>query len=60
MFVLEVGSTASNLMTVTIDLRARRERLGFDDVCLPRFGHTEADLTESDLRQIRDLVPCRR
>jgi alkanesulfonate monooxygenase SsuD/methylene tetrahydromethanopterin reductase-like flavin-dependent oxidoreductase (luciferase family) len=31
--------------------------LGYDDVCLVRYGHTEADLTEDDLRQIRALVP---
>jgi alkanesulfonate monooxygenase SsuD/methylene tetrahydromethanopterin reductase-like flavin-dependent oxidoreductase (luciferase family) len=30
--------------------------LGYDDVCLQRFGHTEATLTEDDLRQIRALM----
>jgi hypothetical protein len=25
-------------------------------VCLVRFGHTEADLAEDDLRQIRSLI----
>ena len=30
--------------------------LGFDDVCLQRFGHTEADMTDDDLRQIRGLL----
>ena len=74
------GGRRAMVMTVTIDLRARRERLsedepftlacepaeatdwlhrlaelGFDDVCLQRFGHTEADMTEADLRQIRAL-----
>jgi alkanesulfonate monooxygenase SsuD/methylene tetrahydromethanopterin reductase-like flavin-dependent oxidoreductase (luciferase family) len=35
----------------------RVAELGYDDVCLVRIGHTEADLTEDDLRQIRSLVP---
>jgi alkanesulfonate monooxygenase SsuD/methylene tetrahydromethanopterin reductase-like flavin-dependent oxidoreductase (luciferase family) len=35
----------------------RLEELGYDDVCLVRLGHTEADLTEEELRQIRALVP---
>jgi alkanesulfonate monooxygenase SsuD/methylene tetrahydromethanopterin reductase-like flavin-dependent oxidoreductase (luciferase family) len=36
---------------------ARVAELGFDDACLVRIGHTEADLTEEDLRTIRSLVP---
>jgi alkanesulfonate monooxygenase SsuD/methylene tetrahydromethanopterin reductase-like flavin-dependent oxidoreductase (luciferase family) len=39
------------------DWLQRLEDLGYDDVCLQRFGHTEADLTEADLRQIRELLP---
>jgi alkanesulfonate monooxygenase SsuD/methylene tetrahydromethanopterin reductase-like flavin-dependent oxidoreductase (luciferase family) len=35
----------------------RLRELGYDDVCLVRIGHTEADLTEDDLRQIRSLMP---
>ena len=35
----------------------RLAELGFDDVCLQRFGHTEADLPEADLHQIRALLP---
>jgi alkanesulfonate monooxygenase SsuD/methylene tetrahydromethanopterin reductase-like flavin-dependent oxidoreductase (luciferase family) len=35
----------------------RLDELGYDDVCLVRLGHTEADLTEDDLWQIRALVP---
>jgi hypothetical protein len=31
--------------------------LGYDDVCLHRFGHTEATPTEADLREIRCLLP---
>jgi hypothetical protein len=34
----------------------RVAELGYDDVCLVRIGHTEADLTEDDLWQIRALV----
>ena len=34
----------------------RLAELGYDDVCLQRFGHTEATLTEEDLRQIRGLI----
>jgi len=30
--------------------------LGYDDALLVRFGHTEADLTAADLRQIRALI----
>jgi alkanesulfonate monooxygenase SsuD/methylene tetrahydromethanopterin reductase-like flavin-dependent oxidoreductase (luciferase family) len=37
----------------------RVAELGYDDACLVRIGHTEADLTEDDLRQIRSLVPAR-
>jgi alkanesulfonate monooxygenase SsuD/methylene tetrahydromethanopterin reductase-like flavin-dependent oxidoreductase (luciferase family) len=76
------GGKRAMLMTVTIDLHARRAKLsddeqftlacepaeaaewlqrlaelGYDDVCLQRFGHTEATLTEDDLREIRALVP---
>jgi alkanesulfonate monooxygenase SsuD/methylene tetrahydromethanopterin reductase-like flavin-dependent oxidoreductase (luciferase family) len=76
------GGKRAMLMTVTIDLHAKRAKLsenerftlacepaeaadwlhrlaelGFDDVCLQRFGHTEADLTEDDLHQIRALLP---
>jgi alkanesulfonate monooxygenase SsuD/methylene tetrahydromethanopterin reductase-like flavin-dependent oxidoreductase (luciferase family) len=36
---------------------ARVAELGFDDVCLVRIGHTEADLSEEDLRVIRTLIP---
>jgi alkanesulfonate monooxygenase SsuD/methylene tetrahydromethanopterin reductase-like flavin-dependent oxidoreductase (luciferase family) len=39
------------------DWLARVAELGYDDVCLVRIGHTEADLTEEDLHQIRSLVP---
>jgi alkanesulfonate monooxygenase SsuD/methylene tetrahydromethanopterin reductase-like flavin-dependent oxidoreductase (luciferase family) len=34
----------------------RVAELGYDDVCLVRYGHTEADMTEDDLWQIRSLV----
>jgi len=40
------------------DWLARVAELGDDDVCLVRIGHTEADLTEEDLYQIRALVPA--
>jgi alkanesulfonate monooxygenase SsuD/methylene tetrahydromethanopterin reductase-like flavin-dependent oxidoreductase (luciferase family) len=75
------GGKRAMLMTVTVDLHARRPQLseddqftlacepaeaadwlhrladlGYDDVCLQRFGHTEASLTEDDLRQIRGLI----
>lgn len=78
----EYGGKRAMLMTVTVDLRARRTtlsedeqftlacepaeaadwlhrlaELGYDDVCLQRFGHTESTLTEDDLRQIRALLP---
>jgi alkanesulfonate monooxygenase SsuD/methylene tetrahydromethanopterin reductase-like flavin-dependent oxidoreductase (luciferase family) len=43
--------------TEAADWLARVADLGFDDVCLVRIGHTEADLTEEDLRVIRGLVP---
>jgi alkanesulfonate monooxygenase SsuD/methylene tetrahydromethanopterin reductase-like flavin-dependent oxidoreductase (luciferase family) len=36
----------------------RLAELGYDDVCLQRFGHTEATLTADDLRQIRSLLPA--
>jgi hypothetical protein len=39
------------------DWLARVAEIGFDDVSLVRIGHTEADLTEEDLRVIRSLVP---
>jgi alkanesulfonate monooxygenase SsuD/methylene tetrahydromethanopterin reductase-like flavin-dependent oxidoreductase (luciferase family) len=39
---------------------ARIADLGYDDACLVRIGHTEADLTEEDLRTIRALVPCQK
>jgi alkanesulfonate monooxygenase SsuD/methylene tetrahydromethanopterin reductase-like flavin-dependent oxidoreductase (luciferase family) len=39
------------------DWLQRLEDLGYDDICLTRMGHTEADVTEDDLRQIRALVP---
>jgi alkanesulfonate monooxygenase SsuD/methylene tetrahydromethanopterin reductase-like flavin-dependent oxidoreductase (luciferase family) len=39
------------------DWLLRLRELGYDDVCLVRIGHTEADLTEDDLRQIRTLIP---
>jgi alkanesulfonate monooxygenase SsuD/methylene tetrahydromethanopterin reductase-like flavin-dependent oxidoreductase (luciferase family) len=39
------------------DWLQRVRELGYDDVCLVRVGHTEADLTEDDLRQIRTLMP---
>jgi alkanesulfonate monooxygenase SsuD/methylene tetrahydromethanopterin reductase-like flavin-dependent oxidoreductase (luciferase family) len=78
----DCGGKRAMLMTVTVDLHARRSvlrddeqftlacepaeasewlhrlaELGFDDVCLQRFGHTEATLTEDDLREIRSLLP---
>jgi alkanesulfonate monooxygenase SsuD/methylene tetrahydromethanopterin reductase-like flavin-dependent oxidoreductase (luciferase family) len=78
----DYGGKRAMLMTVQIDLHARRAKLseddqftlacepteaadwlhrlavlGFDDVCLQRFGHTEADLPEADLHQIRALLP---
>jgi alkanesulfonate monooxygenase SsuD/methylene tetrahydromethanopterin reductase-like flavin-dependent oxidoreductase (luciferase family) len=34
----------------------RVAELGYDDMCLVRYGHTEADMTEDDLRQIRSLL----
>lgn len=37
---------------------ARVAELGYDDACLVRIGHTEADLTEEDLHAIRGLVPA--
>ncbi len=77
----DYGGRRAMLMTVIVDLRARRPKLseddqftlacepseaaawlhrladlGYDDVCLQRFGHTEATLTEDDLRQIRSLI----
>jgi alkanesulfonate monooxygenase SsuD/methylene tetrahydromethanopterin reductase-like flavin-dependent oxidoreductase (luciferase family) len=30
--------------------------VGFDDVCLQKFGHTEADLPEEGLRELRALL----
>jgi alkanesulfonate monooxygenase SsuD/methylene tetrahydromethanopterin reductase-like flavin-dependent oxidoreductase (luciferase family) len=30
--------------------------IGFDDVCLQRFGHTETDLPEDGLRELRALL----
>jgi hypothetical protein len=39
------------------DWLGRVADIGFDDVSLVRIGHTEADLTEEDLRVIRGLVP---
>jgi alkanesulfonate monooxygenase SsuD/methylene tetrahydromethanopterin reductase-like flavin-dependent oxidoreductase (luciferase family) len=39
------------------DWLARVAEIGFDDVSLVRIGHTEADLSEDDLRVIRSLVP---
>jgi alkanesulfonate monooxygenase SsuD/methylene tetrahydromethanopterin reductase-like flavin-dependent oxidoreductase (luciferase family) len=78
------GGKRAMLMTLTIDLHARRAKLredeqftlaceprevaewlqrlaelGYDDVCLQQFGHTEATITEEDLRQIRALLPVR-
>lgn len=76
------GGKRAMLMTVSIDLRARRasplsedepfslacepaeasewlHRLadaGFDDVCLQKFGHTEEDLPEEALHELRGLV----
>jgi alkanesulfonate monooxygenase SsuD/methylene tetrahydromethanopterin reductase-like flavin-dependent oxidoreductase (luciferase family) len=38
------------------DRLQRLADLGFDDVCLVRYDHTEADLTEDDLIAIRALV----
>jgi len=35
----------------------RVAELGYDDISLVRLGHTEADLTEDDLWQIRALLP---
>lgn len=76
------GGKRAMLVSVTVDLHAKREKLqpdeplslkcgpdeaadllqrvaelGYDDCCLVRIGHTEADLTADDLRQIRGLVP---
>jgi alkanesulfonate monooxygenase SsuD/methylene tetrahydromethanopterin reductase-like flavin-dependent oxidoreductase (luciferase family) len=36
----------------------RIAELDYDDICLVRYGHTEADMTEDDLWQIRSLVPA--
>jgi alkanesulfonate monooxygenase SsuD/methylene tetrahydromethanopterin reductase-like flavin-dependent oxidoreductase (luciferase family) len=77
----DCGGKRAMLMTLSVDLHAKRqklgddeqftlacepaeaadwlhrlEELGYDDVCLQRFGHTEATLTEADLRQIRALL----
>ena len=77
------GGKRAMLMTLTIDLHARRPKLseydqftlacepaeaaewlqrlaelGYDDVCLQQFGHTEATITEEDLRAIRSLLPA--
>jgi alkanesulfonate monooxygenase SsuD/methylene tetrahydromethanopterin reductase-like flavin-dependent oxidoreductase (luciferase family) len=76
------GGKRAMLMTVTVDLHARRAtlrddeqftlacepaeaaewlqrlaELGYDDVCLQRFGHTEASITQEDLCAIRALLP---
>ena len=78
----DCGGKRAMVVTVTINLHAKRQKLsedehftlncgpdeaadwlhrlqelGYDDVGLVRFGHTEADMTEDDLRQIRALVP---
>lgn len=39
------------------DRLARLADLGYDDALLTRANHTEADITEEDLEQIRGLMP---
>ncbi|MBV9132289.1 MAG: LLM class flavin-dependent oxidoreductase [Chloroflexi bacterium] len=39
------------------DRLARLAELGYDDALLTRANHTEEDITEEDLHQIRELLP---